>query len=54
MCKEVHRELGISAVVPEGTGRDVELNRETNDGTVGVRLVHSSLRLGKPTTWRRD
>ena len=53
MCIEVHRELGRSAVVPEGSGRVVKPDGETNDDTAEVGLAHSSLRAGKPFTWRR-
>ena len=54
MCIEVHRELGISAIVPKGIGRDVKLNGEINDDVAEVGSTHSSLRTGKPSTWQRS
>ena len=53
MCVEVHRELGISAIVPNGIGRDVKPNGETNEDIAEVGSAHSSLRTGKPSTWQR-
>ena len=53
MYVEIWQELVRSTVVPNGLGRDVKLKRKTNDDTVEVGLAHSSLRAGKPFTWRR-
>ena len=53
MYVEMHRELGISAIVPNGIGRDVKPNGETNEDIAEVGSAHSSLRTGKPSTWQR-
>ena len=49
----MHQELERSGCAPEGTGRDVKLKSETIEGQPEVGSAHTSLRAGKPSTWRR-
>ena len=54
MYVERDQELERSTHVPHIGGRDAELNCEAIEDIVEVGSVHSSLRVGKPSTRRRD
>jgi len=49
----MYQELERSVCAPEGTGRVVKPEGKTNEGHTEVGSAHSSLRAGKPSTWRR-
>jgi len=53
MLVEMDQELERSTGVPKGIGSEVKPKSETIDDLVEVGLTHSSLRAGKPSTWRR-